>query len=47
MMALDCVVEEAKLGRAQLDCQMFTDSVLLPDLTTNSGQYMHCASYTL
>lgn len=37
MMAISCVVEEVKLGRAQLDCQIFTDKVLLPDLTTPNG----------
>ena len=37
MLALDSVVEEAKFGRAQLDCQTFTDTVLLPDLTANDG----------
>ena len=38
MLALDCVVEEAKFGRAQFDCQQFTETVLLPDLTASDGQ---------
>ena len=38
MLALDCVVEEAKFGRAQFDCQRFTETVLLPDLTASDGQ---------
>ena len=38
MLALDCVVEEVKFGRAQFDCQTFAETVLLPDLTANDGQ---------
>ena len=47
MLALDSVVEEAKFGKAQLDCQKFTDTVLLPDLTSNDGWSIesHCNNY--
>ncbi len=37
MLVLNSVVEDAKFGRAQLDCQTFTDTMLLPDLTADDG----------
>ena len=46
MLALDCVVEEAKFGRAQFDCQTFTETILLPDLTTDDGQYVSYIVHT-
>lgn len=38
MMAVSFIVEDVKLGRAQLDCQSFTEKVILPDLSADNGR---------
>ena len=38
MMAVSFIVEDIKLGRAQLNCQSFIDTVILPDLSADHGR---------